>query len=61
MTRPILTIACRARDLTSTLAESVRVAVHAQLDELIQGSQRCPYVLTEAGHEIAQRYEARNG
>lgn len=56
-----ITITCKARDLTETLAESVRVAIHRQLDELIQGSQRCPYVLTEAGHEIAQRYEARNG
>lgn len=52
MTRPILTVACRAGELVETLSESVRQAVHQQLDELIAGSERCPYVLTEAAERL---------
>lgn len=52
MTRPIPTIICRAGELVETLSESVRQAVHAQLDELIAGGERCPYVLTEAGERL---------
>lgn len=59
MTRPIPTIICRAGELVETLSESVRQAVHAQLDELIAGGERCPYVLTEAGEEVARECEVR--
>lgn len=48
------TIVCKARDLTETLAESIRLDVHRQLDELIAGSERCPYVLTEAGERAVE-------
>lgn len=51
MTRPILVVACKARDLSATLAESIRVDIHQQIDDLIAGSQRCEYVLTEAGED----------
>lgn len=52
-----ITIACKAGSLVETLAESIRVDIHKQLDEAIQASQRCPYVLTQAGLEAAQRYD----
>lgn len=40
MTRPILTVACKARDLSATLGESIRVDIHRQLDDLIVGVMR---------------------
>lgn len=40
MTRPILTVVCKARDL-------------------IAGSQRCEYVLTEAGERVLDDSESR--
>lgn len=52
-----ITIACKARDLTDTLSESIRTDIHKKLEELIQSSQRCPYVLTQAGLEAARRYD----
>ena len=51
------TIVCKANDLVETLAESIRVAIHAQLDDIIAGSERCPYVLTPEGEEVATRHE----
>lgn len=50
MTRPILTLACRAGELAETLAESCRVVVHRQLDAIIAAYQDpIPYAVTEAG------------
>lgn len=57
MTKAIVSVACKARDLTDTLSESIRADIHAKLEELIQSSQRCPYVLTQAGLEASRRYD----
>lgn len=53
MTRPVLTVACKANDLVETLAESLRVVAHAQLDELIalQQTRGDRWTLTDAGRE----------
>lgn len=59
MTRPILVVACKARDLTDTLAESIRVDIHRQLDDLIAGSERCAFVLTEAGEDALRERDTR--
>lgn len=53
------TIVCRARDLSATLAESLHVDLHRQLDDLIAGSERCPYVLTEAGEDALRERDTR--
>ena len=47
------TIICRANELVETLAESLRVVAHAQLDELIalQQTRGDRWTLTEAGRE----------
>ena len=62
MTRPVLAIACKANELVETLAESLRVVVHAQLDELIAAYQEpIPYAVTEAGmrERLADDEESR--
>ena len=57
MTRPVLTIACRAGELVETLAESLRVVVHAQLDELIalQQTRGDRWTLTDEGERAVGR------
>lgn len=44
-------------DLAPVLRESILEAIHRQLDELIAGSERCPYVLTEDGERVAEQYD----
>ena len=57
MTRPVLTIACRAGELRERLAESLRVVVHAQLDELIalQQTRGDRWTLTDEGERAVGR------
>ena len=57
MTRPVPTIICRAGDLVETLAESIRVNVSEQLDELIalQQTRGDRWTLTDEGERAVER------
>ena len=45
--------------LAAQLAESVRVAIHQQLDDVCWCNDWPRYVLTEEGERVAERYEER--
>lgn len=42
----IAAVVCRAGNLTDALAESLRVEVHKQLDEVCRWGERCEFVPT---------------
>ena len=45
--RIVATVVCRAGNLTDALAESLRVEVHKQLDEVCRWGERAPYRVVE--------------
>jgi len=52
-----ITVSCKASELTGALAESIRVATHNQLDELLAGYERIG--LTEEGMKAAEEINER--